>query len=348
MSAWIRPLRSALAGGGCAVLVSIAATRGSVPREAGAWMLVTATQAQATIGGGHLEFEALRIARDALRADKRGTWLARFPLAARLGQCCGGVATVLFRCFDAAALDWLDALARRAEDDLPLALATPIALGTSIPVAVGFADVGAAELPAAVLAAAQALLSQADAPPAVVERDGAPWFVERIGTHDFRVVVFGNGHVGRALVQVLGAVPCSVTWVDERDCDFPSTTPANVTVLATDVPAAEVRAAAPQSMFLVMTHSHALDFELVAAIVARGDFRYAGMIGSKPKRAQLERHLATRGFAEETIARVTCPIGIAGIRGREPGIIAVAVAAEIVQAHERAAANAQRRAGAEA
>jgi len=347
VNAWIGPLRNALAAEGRAVLVTVAATRGSVPREAGAWMLVTPTQAQATIGGGHLEFEVLRIARDALQAAKLGTWLVRFPLAARLGQCCGGVATVLFRCFDAAAAGWLDALARRGEHDLPLALATPIALGGSAPLAVGRADAGAASLPAEVLAAAQALLAQADAPPTVMEQDGAAWFVERIGTHDFRVVVFGNGHVGRALVQVLGAVPCSVTWVDERECDFPATAPANVTMVTTDVPAAEVRTAAPQSVFLVLTHSHALDFELVAAILARDDFRYAGMIGSRPKRAQLERYLATRGFAAETIARVTCPIGIAGIGGREPGIIAVAVAAEIVQAHERAAANAERRVGAE-
>jgi xanthine dehydrogenase accessory factor len=91
-------------------------------------------------------------------------------------------------------------------------------------------------------------------------------------------------------------------------------------------------------MFLVMTHSHALDFELVAAILARDDFRYVGMIGSKAKRAQMERRLAERGVDKASIASVTCPIGMTGIGGREPGAIAVAVAGELLQIRERDAA----------
>jgi xanthine dehydrogenase accessory factor len=348
MSAWIGPVRNALAAEGPAVLVSVAATRGSTPREAGAWMIVTAKQAQATIGGGHLEFESLRIAREALRDGTAGSWLVRFPLAARLGQCCGGVATVLFRCFDPAATGWLDALARRVEADAMVALATPVAPGANAPTPVSPNGAAEALLPGVVRAEVQALLRQTDKPPTVVDHDGATWHVERITAPDFHVVVFGNGHVGRALVQVLGAVPCAVTWVDARDHDFPATVPPNVAIVASDVPEAEVRSAAAGSMFLVMTHSHALDFDLVAAILARDDFRYAGMIGSKSKRAQLERRLAARGFAAATIARVTCPIGIAGIGGRDPGVIAVAVAAQIVQAYERAAASPARRVGAEA
>jgi len=349
MSAWIGPLRHALLAEGRTVLVTVAATRGSTPREAGAWMIVTANQAQGTIGGGHLEFESLRVAREALRAGDAGSWLARFPLAARLGQCCGGVATVLFRCFDPAAAAWLEALARRVECDAMVALATPVALGVSAPTPITFgSDAAATALPARVQAEAQVLLAQADAAPRVVDDAGAPWFIERVKASDFRVVVFGNGHVGRALVQVLGAVPCSVTWVDERDHDFPATVAPNVAIVATDVPEAEVRAATPASMFVVMTHSHALDFDLVAAILAREDFRYVGMIGSKSKRAQLERRLAARGFAPAMIARVTCPIGIAGIAGRAPGVIAVAVAAQILEAYESAAASALRRVGAQA
>ena len=341
MSAWITPLRNALAAEGRTILVTVAATRGSAPREAGAWMLVAPTRAQGSIGGGRLEFETLRIAREALRSGVAGSWLVRFPLAARLGQCCGGVATVLFRSFDAAAATWLDALARRVASDAQVVLATPVTLGESAPTPIVLGGGAEISLPEEVLAAAQALLAQVGAPSTVIDLGGAPWFIERITASDFHVVVFGNGHVGRALVQVLGAVPCSVTWVDEREYDFPATAPPNVALVVTDVPEAEVRGAAPGSMFLVMTHSHALDFDLVATILARGDFGYAGMIGSKPKRAQLERRLAASGFAAEAIAQVTCPIGIAGIRGRDPGIIAVAVAAEIVQAHERTAASAE-------
>jgi xanthine dehydrogenase accessory factor len=189
-------------------------------------------------------------------------------------------------------------------------------------------------LPPAIIAAANDVLRDG-AGPVLVEDAGTTWFVERVARNDFRVVVFGNGHVGRALVQVLGALPCAVSWIDEREHDFPASIPGNAETIATDVPEAEVRAAAPGSMFLVMTHNHALDFDLVAAIAARGDFTYAGMIGSAAKRAHMERRLAIRGIDPATAARIVCPIGIAGIAGREPGAIAVAVAAELLQQRER-------------
>jgi xanthine dehydrogenase accessory factor len=328
---WIATLRAALAADGRAVMVTVAATRGSAPREAGARLIATSRQTYGTIGGGHLEFEAIRIAREALAAASDGAWLARFPLAARLGQCCGGVATVLFQGFDARAQGTLEEIARRVDHGETLTVATPIAHLRAWSVVV----TRDADLPAGVLAAAETL-ERDGAPPLLVEGGESSWFVERVSANDFRVVVFGNGHVGRALVQVLGALPCAVTWVDEREHDFPEAVPANVAVVATDLPDAEVRAAATGSMFLVMTHSHALDFDIVAAILARDDFRYAGMIGSKAKRAQMERRLRERGLGDDAIGRVACPIGIDGIDGREPGAIAVAVAAELLQVRERA------------
>ena len=331
---WIATLRAALAAEGRAVMVTVAATRGSAPREAGARMIATERTTHGTIGGGHLEFEAIRIAREGLRSGGAGASLARFPLAARLGQCCGGVATVLFQRFDAATEPSLAALARRVERGEPVAIVTAVRHQSAGPMLVT-ADTAPEALPLAVLAAARTLVAQRDAAPQFIEETGETWFVERVVGNDFRVVIFGNGHVGRALAQVLGALPCTVTWVDERESDFPASLPPNVAAVATDVPEAEVRASAPGSMFLVMTHSHALDFELVAAILRRDDFRYVGMIGSKAKRAQMERRLAERGVDRASIARVTCPIGIVGIDGREPGAIAVAVAGELLQVRER-------------
>jgi xanthine dehydrogenase accessory factor len=333
MTDWIAALRAALAAEGCAVMVTVAATRGSAPREAGARMIATARHIVGTIGGGHLEFEAIRIAREALSAG-HSAWLARFPLAARLGQCCGGVATLLFQRFDASFDASLDAIARRIESGEGLALATPITREGSCPMLV----IPDSALPDAVRAAGEALLARDDAPTLLLDDSGTSWFIERLKANDFRIVVFGNGHVGRALVQVLGALPCAVTWVDAREYDFPASVPRNVAIVASDVPEAEARAAAPGSMFLAMTHSHALDFDVVAAILARGDARYVGMIGSKAKRAQMERRLRERGFDAPSIAGVICPIGIAGIEARDPGAIAVAVAAELLQEHERSAA----------
>jgi len=331
MTDWIAALRAALAAENRAVLVTVAATRGSAPREAGARMVVTARSTVDTIGGGHLEFEAIRIAREALATENRGSWIARFPLAARLGQCCGGVATVLFQGFDGAASGELEALARRVGAGEAIVLATAVTPNSACPRIV----TRDAALPRAVGLAAESLLRDSG-PPRLVDDGGTSWYVERASANDFRVVVLGNGHVGRALAQVLGALPCAVTWVDAREDDFPASVPANVAIVASDVPEAEVRAAQPGSMFLVMTHSHALDFELVAAILERGDFLYAGMIGSAAKRAQMERRLRERGFEPSAIARVVCPIGIPGITGREPGAIAVAVAAELLRERERA------------
>jgi xanthine dehydrogenase accessory factor len=155
---------------------------------------------------------------------------------------------------------------------------------------------------------------------------------------DFNVVVFGNGHVGRALVQVLSTLPCDVTWVDEREHDFPGIVPANASILATDTLEDGIDDAPTGSHFLVMTHSHAQDFELTQRILARGDFRYFGLIGSVSKRAQFERRLRARGFGADALKRITCPIGSGAtspaIRSKEPGAIAIAVAAEILQAQE--------------
>jgi xanthine dehydrogenase accessory factor len=342
MSEWIEPLRSALAAEGRAILVTLAASRGSTPREAGARMIVTPRAAHGSIGGGHLEFEAIRIAREALAGTNSGAWLARFPLAARLGQCCGGVATVLFQRIERDSAQWVSELAERAQGNVPLALVSPIVADEAAPFALTAGMLERSELPPEPLAAVERMLSQSDVAP-VLTSDGR-WFVERIARQDFRVLLFGNGHVGRALVQVLGTLPCAVTWIDEREDDFPANVPPNVTVLSTDAPEDEVRRAAPGSMFLVMTHSHALDLELARAILAREDFDYFGLIGSASKRAQFERQLGARGLSGASIARMTCPIGVAGIRSKSPGAIAVAVAAELLQLRERNASERNERA----
>jgi xanthine dehydrogenase accessory factor len=146
--------------------------------------------------------------------------------------------------------------------------------------------------------------------------------------------VFGNGHVGRALVQVLSAVPVEVRWIDSREHDFPPDVAGNVEIVATDAPETEIATAPRGACIVVMTHSHALDFDIIEAALARSDWRYLGLIGSRAKRVQFERRLAARGVAPEVLARVTCPIGSGQLRGKEPGVIAVAVAAELLAIRE--------------
>lgn len=145
------------------------------------------------------------------------------------------------------------------------------------------------------------------------------------------VVLFGAGHVGHALVSLLGRLPCVVQWVDERDELFPDEVPANVQVEATDTPDAIVDEAPPGTYFLVMTHNHALDFALAERIMRRRDFTYFGMIGSKTKRVKFERRLIDRGVDPQRLFEMTCPIGVPGIVDKAPPSIAVAVCAELLQ-----------------
>lgn len=145
------------------------------------------------------------------------------------------------------------------------------------------------------------------------------------------VVLFGAGHVGHALVRLLGMLPCVVQWVDERDELFPDEVPANVQIEATDTPAAIVDAAPAGAYFIVMTHNHALDFDLTWRIMRRRDFAWFGLIGSKTKRVKFERRLLDRGVAPERLAEMVCPIGVPGIVDKAPSSIGLAVAAQLMQ-----------------
>ena len=353
---WPDALAAALARCERAVVVTVADTRGSAPRESGAAMIVTPGAAAGTIGGGHLEFEATRLAREALSgtgddATPAATWLVRFPLAARLGQCCGGVATLAFQTVARDDAAWLAAVRACERTAAPFALVAVVGGGpaASLRLVVTADDVrgtlGAGPLDSAAIVAARARLAAVrdtrggDAGGTGLAATGdATLLVHVVRPAGFDVLVFGNGHVGRALVQVLGALPARVTWIDERAADFPPAVPPNVEIVATDVPEAELSAAPPGSYVVITTHSHALDFDLALAALARDDWRYLGMIGSRPKRAQFERRAAQRGFGADATARLTCPIGtaFAPIRSKEPGTIAVAVAGEILMHRERA------------
>lgn len=248
-----------------AVLVTVDQAQGSVPREVGAWMAVFPDAVVGTIGGGHLEFDAIAQARARL-AGAAGEPVQRVALGPSLGQCCGGVVHLRFE------------------------------------------RIGRADLPG--------LAARLDA-------GRAP------------LALFGGGHVGRALVHVLGTLPFAVTWVDSRDEIFPEAVPDNVLCEHSDPVQAAVADLAPGSRVLVMSFSHAEDLDVVAACLKRlrerDDLPYVGLIGSKTKWATFRHRLHERGFGPEELARITCPIGVPGIPGKQPEVIAVAVAAQLLQ-----------------
>ena len=147
----------------------------------------------------------------------------------------------------------------------------------------------------------------------------------------FSLQLYGAGHVGRAVVKLLSALPCRVRWIDERESEFPpEPLPPHIEKVIADPAEAEVRFASATDHHLVLTHSHELDLRITRAILERGDFASFGLIGSKTKRARFEARLRERGFDQALIDRMQCPIGLAGIRGKEPEVIAVAVVAQLL------------------
>jgi xanthine dehydrogenase accessory factor len=317
------------------VLVTVAETRGSVPREAGTKMVVTVDGGFGTIGGGQLEYEALRAAREMLAGGAAAPQLRRFGLGPSLGQCCGGSARILFEPMARRQEPWRAALRELMEQGAPAVLVTALGKGGGKLMVSGEAVAGALGDPrrhAAAVAAARALPQTPDAQARLEESDDGALLLEPVRPDGLHVVLFGAGHVGKALVRVLGELPCRVTWVDGRAEQFPGEAPPNAVIECTGTPQHAVERAPSGAAFLVMTHSHALDLRLCEKILMRNDFSYFGLIGSATKRAKFIRRFQARGIPPEVIARMVCPIGLPGLSGKHPGEIAVAVAAQLLMA----------------
>ena len=301
---WAR-LDEALAADGRAALVTLAAVAGSSPREAGARMVVRADGGfWGSIGGGALEWEVLAQARAAL-ATPGGPVLRRdWPLGPELGQCCGGRVTTWTETFNLADRPAIATLAARERD--------------------GSFEVWAWIGP-------DRRVQRAPEP-----RPGA--LCERHGEAVYPVWLFGAGHVGRALALALAPLPVRLTWIDGRDAAFPALCPANARALHADDPVAALAEAPDEAPVLVMTHSHALDLALVAAALRRRSDAPVGLIGSATKRSRFLARLNAAGLGEAAAARLVCPIGVPGIAGKEPAVIAAATAAQILQWRDAAAA----------
>ena len=159
-------------------------------------------------------------------------------------------------------------------------------------------------------------------------------FTEEFGDRNRKLYLFGAGHVGRALVLAVAALPFDVTWIDPRAGAFPSVMPSNVMAIQSDNPAAEIARAPCGSFGLVMTHSHALDLEIIAGVLRNPNFAYAGLIGSQTKRARFVKKLHEAGLSASRLDELVCPIGVAGIRCKHPPMIAASTAAQLLVFNE--------------
>ena len=251
--------------GGKAILVSVAEARGSTPRDAGAWMVVTPTDIFGTIGGGQLEWLVTGKAREMLEADNSGPAEQDVPLGPEINQCCGGNVRLRFEALTS------DALAR---------------------------------------------------------------MTQQAGARQNHVQIHGAGHTGRALARALALLPIETQLIDVRPESLHDL-PEAVDTICLAMPEQAVRDVLPGTAFVVLTHSHDLDFMIAAEALRRGDSSYVGMIGSKTKRAIFERWLGGNGYDATLADGLTCPIGVAASGGekvadKRPEVIAALVAAELM------------------
>ncbi|HEY0767898.1 MAG TPA: xanthine dehydrogenase accessory protein XdhC [Steroidobacteraceae bacterium] len=293
------------------VRVLIAAVRGSAPREPGACMLVAHDRTYGTIGGGNLEWQGLREAAALLTAPAtaRPVRLRRLVLGRELAQCCGGVVQLWLERFTSADLPLLRRAAQAWSDGSPAAIVTEI---SALAVMRRLAPPLQPRLQ----------LNCADDESAVL--------CEAIGTDAPPLWLYGAGHVGQAVIRILAGLPFTVTWIDPRPQLLPAL-PHSIRALCSATPVSTVPLAPCAARFLVMTHDHALDYTLCRRILERGDFAWLGLIGSKSKGARFRSRLARDGLAPQTIGRLVCPIGVAGVGSKLPAAIAVGVAAQLLQ-----------------
>ena len=255
---WINAVQTCTDAGHGYVVITVLGTRGSAPRNSGTKMVVSLEQSFCTIGGGNLEFKAVKIARTLLSQNKLQQTVEHFPLGAKAGQCCGGSVVLLFEAFP---------------------------------------DVNC------------------------------------------NISLFGAGHVGRALVKILEDLPYHVTWVDNRQSEFPERVNTNIRKVLSDDVKSFINSRPPGEFYIIMTHQHALDFEILEAILKRNDAKYVGLIGSQTKWRQFKSRFQHKGYEAEFYKSVNCPVGFEALSGKRPMEVAVSIAAQIMMIHSNNEAN---------
>ena len=155
-------------------------------------------------------------------------------------------------------------------------------------------------------------------------------FFEVFVSNTFNIVIFGAGHIGKALVQILDGVDCHVKWFDSRAELFPENCASHIQTVIMDQPDLAVASCQKNSYYLVLTHDHALDQTICESILSRNDSRYCGLIGSKTKALKFKQRMQKKGFSLQELDKLNCPMGLASIKTKNPMEIAVSIVAELL------------------
>lgn len=284
--------------------IVLAQVQGSAPRQAGTAMLVWDGGSSGTIGGGQLELQCMEQARKMLAGDQR-LHLRRAALGPALNQCCGGAVSVVTEVFDTKALtnwrgDYPAIHARAVSPDAEAAI--PEKLHRKL-----------------------ARVAAGSAPLPLAYQNG--WLAEALWQPQQQVVIYGAGHVGKALAAVLAPLPqFDVVLTDlrlEQLADVPQGVRSDAAM-----PTEVMAKAAPDAAHFIMTPEHDYDLELCHHLLRR-TFAAAGLIGSATKWARFRKRLAALGHDPAQISRIACPIGDPAF-GKHPQAIALSIAAHML------------------
>lgn len=325
---WLEPLQDwpaaairSVQATGSVVRIMIASVRGSAPREPGTSMLVDRNGIVGTIGGGQLEWSAIAVARNMLiDSSAPVAQLQKLILGPQLAQCCGGAVQV-----------WLE---RYVVTDLPILRSaeeatarTPAVLMTTL----ANPRIERRVLRHPALDERARHMIRAGKSIELVDDGGNVTLRERLDRPRPSIWLYGAGHVGQSVSRVLAALPIQLTWIDSRAELLPAELSPSVHIELANDPVATVADAPPGTRFVVMTHSHALDYQLCKAVLARGDQAWLGLIGSTSKSVRFRSRLLDDGISQDRVAGLVCPIGVSGIESKLPAVIAVSVAAQLLQ-----------------
>ena len=277
---------------GYVCLVAVCEAKGSAPREAGAAMLVYKNHIDGSIGGGELEFQAIKTARKDIPETAFAREVRSYPLGPALGQCCGGHVKLMFEWYGPSSQSVLAQLAAQKQ-------------GYSLHPAT------------------------AQDNPIIAIHPSEEMLCLPLGAHQQPVFLYGAGHVGRAVVQIASHLPCQIYWVDTDDERFPKDIAEGVTKLPARHPETIAQRAPSDAIHLIMTYSHQLDFEIVSAVLSCGNFARCALIGSETKAARFNKRLRNAGVNSDAVERLTCPIGLPEINGKKPIQVALSVTAQL-------------------
>jgi len=331
MIGWQDILQEHIRSGYATILVTLATAKGSTPRNVGSHLLVTEKGIIGSIGGGTLEYRAVNRARQLLKEEQPQPEILDLPLGPELAQCCGGRVTVLLSPLSQKDTEWLQALTGPEVSHTDQALLTTWQNNTLSRTIIR--NLQSMEIQDHSLSDLFRRFQQSDKPEfEEIEKNGLHFsLIEPIFPFDFHITLFGAGHLGQAIVNILKTLPCHIDWIDERAELFPADLPDRVTVKNDLRPTLYCEDIPEGSFVLVMTHDHQLDFDICEKLIKNNIFSFIGLIGSETKSRRFRKRFKLKGIDENKVNGLVCPIGEQEIGGKLPAEIAISVAADILK-----------------